>query len=53
MNTFISLSPWERAGGEGLHLPLPLGEGRGEGLTRHQTLPLFPLPSGEGMKVST
>ena len=32
--------------------PLPLGEGRGEGLVvrRPKTLPLFPLPKGKGMK---
>src|SRR6266542_1713618 len=35
---------------EYLHLPLPLGERRGEGLTCHQTLPLIPLPNGEGKK---
>ncbi len=35
---------------ESPRLPLPLGEGWGEGLARRQTLPLNPLPSGEGRR---
>jgi hypothetical protein len=29
-------------------IPLPLGEGKGEGLTVVHTLPLIPLPKGKG-----
>ena len=47
---FISLSHWESEGETALHLPLPLGEGRGEGLTSHHPFPSFPSPAGREIR---
>src|SRR6185436_17728215 len=40
-----------QAGSAGIILPLPLGEGWGEGLRRAKPSPLIPLPLGEGNQI--